>query len=55
LVFAPSLCPNMASITTMWRELLSLSWDAVMKPGTVSQAAGSAYAEFGNTKVMVGV
>ncbi|CAL8463888.1 g3423 [Coccomyxa elongata] len=26
-----------------------------MKPGTLSQAAGSAYAEFGNTKVMVGV
>jgi ribonuclease PH len=28
---------------------------AVMQTGTISRAAGSAYAEFGNTKVIVGV
>ena len=28
---------------------------AVMKSGTLSKAAGSAYAEFGNSKVMAGV
>lgn len=36
-------------------ETISCWWLAVLKTGAVNAASGSAYAEFGNTKVIVSV